>query len=278
VNSLPQDFFIRPGVDILQGDPDYATVSGLSKEELRRRWTSSEGAAILVTWITNNFDRQVLDSLVGKFYGRTDLRGVPLTRLRISNVDLSSVDFYGAVLEGTIFNYVNFTNSYFSESNIKDTFFLWTQMDGVLIDNADFNDKTSFLGVTLNAVNFNLAVLLQDLTVNKQRLNILKNKNPILAKVLEIVSDYGRSFSRFLICCLIIILIFALIYTFVPGTLSKTGFWNSLYFSTLTFATINYDIYPLSVVGKILVLAEAGIGYLMTGLLVAILIKKTIGN
>lgn len=278
MNSLPQDFFIRPGVDILQGDPDYATVSGLSKEELRRRWTSSEGAAILVTWITNNFDRQVLDSLVGKFYGRTDLRGVPLTRLRISNVDLSSVDFYGAVLEGTIFNYVNFTNSYFSESNIKDTFFLWTQMDGVLIDNADFNDKTSFLGVTLNAVNFNLAVLLQDLTVNKQRLNILKNKNPILAKVLEIVSDYGRSFSRFLICCLIIILIFALIYTFVPGTLSKTGFWNSLYFSTLTFATINYDIYPLSVVGKILVLAEAGIGYLMTGLLVAILIKKTIGN
>ena len=77
MNLLTLELFIRPGVDLAQGDPDYTTVISLQKEDLRKRWRTTAGAAILAEWRANNFDRQILDSRIGKFYGHTDLRGVP---------------------------------------------------------------------------------------------------------------------------------------------------------------------------------------------------------
>jgi hypothetical protein len=52
--------------------------------------------------------------------------------------------------------------------------------------------------------------------------------------------------------------------------------WDSFYFSATTFASLSFNLQPGSVLAKVLVLVEAAIGYLMTGLLVAILVKRTI--
>lgn len=52
---------------------------------------------------------------------------------------------------------------------------------------------------------------------------------------------------------------------------------NSLYFSMLTFTTLGYaNIYPASFFGKLLVTVEVTLGYVMLGLLVAILSKRVI--
>ncbi|MBD1908941.1 hypothetical protein H6F53_26235 [Trichocoleus sp. FACHB-832] len=52
--------------------------------------------------------------------------------------------------------------------------------------------------------------------------------------------------------------------------------WDSFYFSATTFTSLSSNLQAGSVLAKILVLVEAAIGYLMTKLLVAILVKRTI--
>lgn len=160
-------------------------------------------------------------------------------------------------------------------------------MDGVYVDNVDFNEKTAFVGVNLNTINFNLAILLQDLAITQQRVANLEKKNPVLAWLLRITCNYGRSFGRFLACCLIIIVVFAGLYAIDPSSLhytdpvlasTKVNWFDALYFSTLSFITVGYDVQPASLFGKILAVIQGIIGYLMTGLLVAIMTRRTIGN
>jgi hypothetical protein len=90
-------------------------------------------------------------------------------------------------------------------------------------------------------------------------------------------------FPRFFSWCLAVIIAFTLAYNFLPGSLVRAdnvtpagGLWDSFYFSATTFASLSSNLQPASVLAKVLVLVEATIGYLMTGLLVAILVKRTI--
>ncbi|MBE9227086.1 pentapeptide repeat-containing protein [Phormidium sp. LEGE 05292] len=276
--EITPEFFITPNQDLNKTSQEILTIVNLSKEQLRQRWNTPQGQYILSKWRGNKYDRKVLDSLVGKYYGHTDIRGIPLAREDLSKVDLSNVDLYSSNIEDAVFKFTNLSDSWLSESNMKGTCFDFAIMNNVLIDNVEFNKKTSFIGVNLNTMNFNLAALLQDYATTQQRIENLKTKHPLLAGFLWITCDYGRSFTRFFIWCLAVVIIFGLLYTLIPGSLSKPGFWNSLYFSTMAFTTLGSDIQAISPVGKILVVMEAAIGYLMTGLLVAILVRRTIGD
>lgn len=72
--------------------------------------------------------------------------------------------------------------------------------------------------------------------------------------------------------------IFAGSYCLIPGTLGRGDFWSSLYFSLTTFTTLGSSIPVISTLGEVLAAVEVVLGYLMTGLLVAILVRNTIGN
>jgi hypothetical protein len=276
--EITPEFFINPSFDLNQGSKELITIVNISKDQLRQRWNTSTGKRILTKWKANKFDRKILDEMVGKYYGHTDIRGVNLAREDLSKLDLSNLDLYGSNLENATLKYTNLTNSWLSESNIKGACFDYARMNDVLIDNTEFNNKTSFTGVSLRVIDFNLAALLQDYATNQQRIDNLKNKHKILAFILRISCDYGRSFIRFFVFCLSIILAFAVLYFLFPASLSKSGFWNSLYYSIMTFATSGSDIQAVSAIAKILTVTETCIGYLMTGLLVSILVKRTIGD
>lgn len=271
-------FFINPSQDLDKTSQEILTIVNLSKEQLQQRWNTSDGKYILAKWKGAKFERKVLDALVGKYYGHTDIRGIPLAREDLSKVDLSKVDLYSSNLENAVLKSANLSDSWLSESNIKGACFDYALMNNVLIDHVEFNKKTSFIGVVLNTMNFNLAAQLQDHATTQQRIDNLKNNHPILAGFLWLTCDYGRSFTRFIFWCLVVVIVFGMLYTLIPSSLSKPGFWNSLYFSTMTFITLGSDIQAVSPVGKILVVIEAALGYLMTGLLVAILVRRTIGD
>ncbi|MHC5728937.1 MAG: ion channel [Nostoc sp.] len=72
--------------------------------------------------------------------------------------------------------------------------------------------------------------------------------------------------------------IFFWIYWLSAGSLSKLGFWNSLYFSIMAFTSFGSEIHALSTAGKFFTTIEVITGYLMAPLLVAILVRKTIGD
>jgi len=109
--EIPPEFFIKPGVDLQKGSQELLTMVNLSKDQLRQRWNTQQGQYIISRWKGNKFDRQILESLVGKYYGQTDIRGITLSREDLCRVDLSQVDLYSSNLENTILQYANLSNS-----------------------------------------------------------------------------------------------------------------------------------------------------------------------
>ena len=78
---------------------------------------------------------------------------------------------------------------------------------------------------------------------------------------------------------LAVIIGFGLTFTFWPDTVKGiSGGLDGIYFSVVTFTTLGFgDIYPATVVGKVLVMVEVVIGYIMGGVFIAILTRRVLG-
>ena len=127
-------------------------------------------------------------------------------------------------------------------------------------------------------MNFTLATLLYDLALSQQRIQQLEEHYKWFARFLKYSSDYGRSFSRYFTWVAVFIVGYACIYFFINEAPGSRTFFDYLYFSVVTFATVGYgDIVMTSTIGKLIVISEILLGYLMGGLLVAILAKRVIG-
>jgi uncharacterized protein YjbI with pentapeptide repeats len=175
---ITDNLFIAPGVDLQKENPDQynslITAVNFKKSDLQQRWYSPEGKRILAQWRGSKFERSVLDQLVGRYYGHTDLRGVPLMEEDLKGAELSNVDFYGSILTNADLSNANLSDSWLSESTILGTKFKWANMEGALLDNVEFDNQTDFSGVNLERVNFNLAALLKEQAINQQRIESLK--------------------------------------------------------------------------------------------------------
>jgi hypothetical protein len=75
MSKLDDHFFIASSVDLNDSDSEMVTIVHLSKAQLKERWNTSRGRNILTRWKTNGYKRDALDSLIGKYYGHTDIRG-----------------------------------------------------------------------------------------------------------------------------------------------------------------------------------------------------------
>lgn len=269
------EFFIQPTIDISDPQQDgWRLFADLTREQLRDRWRSADGIALRARLLVDRFDRAALASHVGRFNGHYDLRGIDLAGIDLAGCDLSGIDWFAADLSRANLTGCNLSDSYLSEANLKGTCLDWALLEGALLDNVAFDSKTSLLGVKLHTVNFVLATLLQDLAITQQRIQQLEQHHPLFAAFLRYSSDYGRSFNRYLAWVLVFVTGYATVYWVLMGK----SWLDCLYFSTVTFATVGYgDILPTTLLEKIVVMSEIGIGYLMGGLLVAILAKRVLG-
>lgn len=271
--------YIPPGTRIDATHSHAKFYANQSADELRARWQTPEGQAILDKWRAANFDRNVLGMLVGSFYDKLDARGAPIRSSRLAGVNLSHIDFFAADCRSVDFTGSNLEGSFLSEADIRGADFSWAKMAEAFLDGAKFDDNTRFLGVNLNAVNFNLAALLRERAITQQRVADLERRYPALAFFLRITCDYGRSLMRWSVWVIGAILAFAFAYWAIPGATSAANVGEAVYFSVVTFTTLGYgDVLPLSALGKVLALVEVVIGYLMGGLLVAILTRKVLGS
>lgn len=275
--------FIPAHTNIDQNHPDIHQYVKLSKEALTQRWNSSKGREIIAGILNQGWQRSQLEQQVGALYGQLDLRGVPLSKADLSGRDFSQIDFFAADLSRSRLYNTTLNHSHFSEADLRHTCFDWSTLDQAYFDNAIFDTETSFTGVALQRINFNLAALLHDQAHSQQRITHLNERNPYLAKLLRITTDYGRSIQRWLLWVVGVILTFALLFYLNPGMVQYsaggevTYFIDNLYFSVVTFTTLGYgDITAVTTLGRILVLIEVMFGYLMGGLLVAILAKKVL--
>lgn len=270
------DLFIQNKKDISREEPEYKFCAERDVLDLISRWNSPEGQGKLASILSTDLSKEALQSF-GKYNGQIDLRGIPLSGNTFTKMNLNHIDFYSADLSGCHFSECNMENCWLSEANIKDTKFEWCNMQGVLIDTPQFNENTTFQGINLSQINFTLAVLLQDLAEDQRRIQYIETNSPLLARTLKYTCNYGRSLKRWFIWVLSVIAIFALIFQFTHT--GAASFFDALYFSFVTFTTLGYgDIVPLSIAAKVFVILETLLGYLMGGLLVAILARKVMGR
>lgn len=151
-------------------------------------------------------------------------------------------------------------------------------MDGASVDTVIFDSASSLRHVNLNAINFTMRPLLEDLAAGQQRIADLEENHKVLAAALRISCDYGRSFARFFLWVFCAIVVFGFLYA-IPGTTSADGFLNNRYFSAVTFTTLGYgDIHPVSGLGCGLVVVEVMLGFVMLGLLGGIVSRRVIGH
>jgi uncharacterized protein YjbI with pentapeptide repeats len=258
-------------------DAQYKKYVMQDKQMLQRRWAEPEGLNLLHTLLGNGLDRTVLHKHVGKIYDKYDLRGAPLSGRRLANVDLSDCDLFAADLSEADLSRSNLQNCLLSEADIRGTRFDWCQMSGAYVDKVKFDLHTSFMGVNLESINFNLAALLREAAISQQVVLDLEERHPRLAWLLRATSDYGRSFTRFALWCAGIMLAFAMFYQLLPDSTNAAAFGERLYFSVLTFTTLGFGtVTAISLAGKLLVVLEVLAGYFMMGLLIAILSKKVL--
>jgi len=270
--------FIEAEKDLRKDDPLLRHFAEMPREALVQRWQTPEGKAILTAWEKEDYQREALDRLVGRYYGHTDLRGAPLRGRQLSKQDLSRMDFFAADLSGADLAESDLTDSWLSHANLQGTRLDFSNLTKALVDDVQFDDKTSFLGVNLAAVNFNLAVQLQNLARRQQWIFDVERNNPRFAAFLRYSCDYGRSFGRFGLWVLGFIVFFGILYHLTGSTSAQTLMEN-LYFSVVTFTTLGYgDIHPVNTPGMVLVILQVGLGYLMLGLLVAMLSKRLLGE
>jgi Ion channel/Pentapeptide repeats (9 copies) len=271
--------FIDPGDRVDAQHRDVRRLATAPRDDLRRRWTSDRGREVLRRLSEAGFKRDVLESSVGRLYENYDLRGISLQGRDLSNTDLHNVDFFAANLRDTKFVGCNLTNSHFSEADIRAADFSFARMNDAFLDNAVYDLRTTFTGVDIRHVNFNLAALLQDQARTQQRIAHLKSRNPAFAFVLHWTCNYGQSLGLWALWVLGTILVFAGIYAAFPALVSGRGFIDAIYFSVTTFSTLGLgDVTPISDIGKLIVMLEVVLGYLMGGLLIAILVRRLIGN
>lgn len=271
---------IPAGVDVSADHADLDAHIRADKAALRQRWYSDEGKRILAAWRNSGYDRERLDSLVGRFYGKPDLRGVPLAGANLERADLRGIELYGADLSGANLTAAKLDDSHLSEADLRGTRLAWASMKDTFVDNVEFDTNTDFLGVPLYQINFNLAALLQEHARTQQRIAHLQRRHPWLAKWLWLTCDYGRSLRRWLVWVAGVIVLFGAAYSVMQGQLKEADtFFDCLYFSFVTFSTLGYgDISPITKLAKAVVILEVSIGYMMGGLLVAILAKRLLGD
>ena len=113
--------------------------------------------------------------------------------------------------------------------------------------------------------------------------SMLKNYfNFSMNRLIYYISSYGESISKVLLTALLIIFVYAGIYSLSGGIIAKSSsqpihnFFTSLYFSIVTFTTLGYgDLHPVSsIVMRLLAGSEAFLGAFILAYFVVVVSRK----
>jgi uncharacterized protein YjbI with pentapeptide repeats len=202
---------------------------------------------------------------------------------------LSHADFRCANLIRSRFREADLRHSDFTECALRSSDFSLSRIDGAVFNNADLRDarlrrivgfrSAHWIGTDIRDVNFAGAYMLRRIVLDQNYLKEFRSESGysrILYVFWKATSDCGRSMGLWFLWIIVLILFFAWVYTWVGIDYGKhPTSLSPLYYSVVTFTTLGYgDVMPSTVGGQIAAMAEAFVGYLMLGGLLAILSSK----
>ncbi len=135
------------------------------------------------------------------------------------------------------------------------------------------------IGADIRDINFAGAYLMRRFIVDQNYLKEFRDSSRMsgfIYKIWWLTSDCGRSVMRWVMCILLLVSVFAFLYTYVEIDYGDYQTWLSpIYFSIVTITTLGYgDVMPASTAGQVVALAEVMSGYLMLGGLISIFSNK----
>ncbi len=272
------------------------------------------------------------------------LSGANLDHTLLSRVDLEDADLRGASLERADIRWSNLRRVLLSGARLEHADLRWSNLREANIYNANlcylnlnhanlryvklsaykyllpilskkraekhyryghYNDRTTFLGVNTNNINWANNRELKSFIIKQQFIDgfVKKSKiNKLLwAPLWRYTCNYGHSIFRWFATACIVVLLFATIFGagegVTPEMLEKGGgmvefnngflpkvlvnsaltWFTPVYFSIVTFTTLGFgDVVPLNFAAQIFVSLEVLVGYIMLGGLMTIFAEKFI--
>jgi len=199
----------------------------------------------------------------------SDLRCASLRDCRMREADLTFVDFTSADMRGADISLSNVAGSSFTNADLR----------GARLRMLKGFEKATWIGTDIRDINFAGAYRVRRFIMDENYLKEFRDQGVLanfMYKIWWLTSDCGRSMTRWFLCTLVLVLLFAFLYTFCEIDYGDHLTWFSpIYYSVVTLTTLGYgDIVPASLTGQIIAMAEVVSGYVMLGGLISIFSNK----
>lgn len=213
-----------------------------------------------------------------------DLEGASLSR-----ADLAESDLRCAILRGAHVHDASLEGADASRCDLRSAQLDRTRVEGATFDRADLREtslaeivgfeKASWIGVDDRDTDFRGAYTLRRQIVDENYLHEFRSRgrgNAALYWMWWATSDCGRSFLRWALWTVLVVVIFAGVFDFVSIDYGDhPTFLSSIYFSVVTLTTLGYgDVVPASPAAQLVVMTEVVLGYVALGGLISILANK----
>ncbi len=212
-----------------------------------------------------------------------------MTEATLTLADLSSADLRCAQLGGARMRDANLTGADLTYADLHGAELSLCKVAGAHFDNADLRharlrsladfDKASWFGCDIRDINFAGGYLLRRFIIDQNYLKEFQHQSRYHGWVYalwSLTSDCGRSATRWLVCVLLQVLLFACLYQWVALDLGDHPTrLSTLYFSVVTLTTLGFgDVVPASTTAQIITMTEVITGYMMLGGLLSIFSTK----
>ena len=212
--------------------------------------------------------------LEGATFHGADLLGADLRAARLRGARMIEANLGGAILEGA-----DMTQTDLGQCAVADAVFDRVDFTGAHIRGLTGYEEASFIGARILNVDFCGAYLVRRFIMDQNYLHEFRQQNRTASAVYWVwwaTSDCGRSFTRWSLWTVLIMVLFGIAFQFVPMDYGdyQTPL-SSFYYSVVTLTTLGYgDVLPAAMSAQVLAMLEVVIGYVMLGGLLSIFANK----
>jgi uncharacterized protein YjbI with pentapeptide repeats len=222
--------------------------------------------------------------LTGASLFRASLKGSSFTRARLREADLRTADLRESRLREADLTHADLAQadlrgSDLERSNLLDATFEQTDLRGARLRGVSGYARTNWIGADIADVDFCGAYLVRRTIMDQNYLHEFRSKsrtNALLYRLWWATSDCGRSFVRWGLWTVFLVVAFAALFQLVAVDYGEHATpMSSLYYSVVTLTTLGYgDVVPASAAAQLLAMVEVTLGYLMLGGLLSIFATK----